>query len=50
MNFESGRHATKSHLASVIKMALVLKKMTLEGGLMSLKTTNHDEFLDDDTH
>ena len=37
MEFSSGRHTTKSHLAAIIKMALVLKKMTVENGLLAIQ-------------
>ena len=35
MQFQSGNQTTKGHLAAIIKMALVLKKLTLEGGMLS---------------
>ncbi len=34
LKFQQGRQTNKTHLAAIIKMALVLKKMTLEGGLL----------------
>jgi hypothetical protein len=32
--FSSGNRTTKAHLASIINMAIELKKLTLEGGLL----------------
>jgi hypothetical protein len=32
--FSSGNKTTKAHLASIINMAIELKKLTLEGGLL----------------
>ena len=39
------RQATRGHLAAVIKMALVLKKLTLEGGMLGIgsKKSNNDD-------
>lgn len=36
LRFESGRLAHRGHLAAIIKMALELKKLTLEGGLIDV--------------
>ena len=36
MQFESGRLTHRGHLAAIIKMALVLKKLTLEGGMLEV--------------
>jgi hypothetical protein len=38
----SSKHTTRGHLAAVIKMALVLKKLTLEGGLLAMKKVTDD--------
>jgi hypothetical protein len=35
--FESGKKTTKAHLASILNMAIELRKMTLDGGLLSAK-------------
>ena len=35
--FQSGNRTTKAHLASIINMALELKKLTLEGGMIQVK-------------
>jgi hypothetical protein len=40
---ESQRTATRGHLAAVIKMALVLKKLTLEGGMLAMVRKGDDE-------
>lgn len=36
IQFESGRLTHRGHLAAIIKMALVLKKLTLEGGMLEV--------------
>lgn len=35
--FESGNTTTKGHLASIIHMAIELRKMTIDGGLLNVK-------------
>lgn len=41
LTFDSGNKTTKAHLASIIKMALVLKTMTLEGGMLSTRPSSN---------
>ena len=42
MKFDSGRQATKGHVAAIVKMALVLKKLTLEGGMLEINKKGSD--------
>jgi hypothetical protein len=37
LQFESGNRTTKTHLASIINMAIELRKMTIDGGLIDVK-------------
>jgi hypothetical protein len=37
LQFESGNRTTKTHLASIINMAIELRKMTIDGGLLNVK-------------
>jgi len=41
--FETGNKTTKTHVASIINMAIELKKLTLEGGLLKAKSPNRKE-------
>ena len=36
MQFTSGNRTTKAHIAQIIQMAIELKKMTLDGGLLNV--------------
>lgn len=40
LQFESGNRTTKTHLASIINMAIELRKMTIDGGLIDVKQGN----------